>query len=158
VKLLLILGLAPALWAVDPAPVPEAVARAQTAFLRNDTQDYKTFDYLRDKLINSGIWAFATEPKYADILLVFAVENQILGTVTREHGAAVPLAGAVYGSGSTVTTNYVRSFAILRVEDLSGKPLMVFERERNRGWPGPRGTANSLTKQFEERFPKSRRR
>jgi len=95
--------------------------------------------------------------KYADILLVFAVENQILGTVTHERGAAVPIAGAVYASGSSVTTDYVRSFALLRVEDLSGKPLMVFARERKRGWPGPEGTASNLTKQFKERFPKSRR-
>jgi hypothetical protein len=50
VKLLLILGLAPALWAVNPASLPECVAGAKTVFLRNDTKDYKTFDYLRDKL------------------------------------------------------------------------------------------------------------
>lgn len=38
--------------------------------------------------MNSGMWAFGTEPKYADILLVFA-------------------------SGSSVTTDCMRSFAVL---------------------------------------------
>jgi hypothetical protein len=30
-------------------------------FLRNDTTDYKTFDYLRDKLADLDRWAFATK-------------------------------------------------------------------------------------------------
>jgi len=46
----LILALAPALWAVNPAELPGPIAGAKTVFLRNDTTDYKTFNYLRDKL------------------------------------------------------------------------------------------------------------
>ena len=156
-KLLLILSLAPVLWAVEPARLPEAVAGAQTVFLRNDATDYKTFDYLNDKLRNLGMWGFATEPQYADILLVFAIKSETLGTITTKHGGAVPIGGGVYASGSSVTTDYVHSEWVLRVEDLSGHELLVFVCPQDR-WNTPERTANNLTQQFQERFPKSRRR
>jgi hypothetical protein len=121
VKLLLILGLAPALWAVNPASLPECVAGAKTVFLRNDTKDYKTFDYLRDKLGGMDRWAFATKPQYADVLLLFTIESQTLGTMTSKQGGAVAIAGGVYGSSSTVHTAYVHTESLLRVQDLAGK-------------------------------------
>ncbi len=155
-KLLLILGLAPGLWAVEPTALPEAVAGAQTIFLRNDTTEYKTFDYLSDKLMSSGMWGFARKPQYADIVLVFAIKSETLGTQTTKHGGVVAIGGGAYASGSTVTSAYVVSESILRVEDLSGKELMVFSCPRDH-WNTPERTASNLTHQFKERFPKSRR-
>ncbi len=64
-------------------------------FLRKDTKDYKTFDYLRDKLADLDRWAFATKPQYADILLVFTVESQTLGTITTKRCSRTHCGGRV---------------------------------------------------------------
>jgi hypothetical protein len=157
VKLSLILGLASVSWAVEPAALPEAVAGAKTVFLRNDTTEYKTFDFLNDKLRDFGRWGFATKPQYADIVLVFDIKSETLGTQTTKPGGAMAIGGGAYASGSTVTTDYVVSQSTLRVEDSAGHELMIFACPRDH-WNTPERTASNLIKQFEERFPKSQRR
>ena len=137
------------LWGVDPAPLPPAIRNAKTAYIVNQTEDYKLYDNLYDRLRKWGQWTLTEDRASADLVLVFAARDEFFGML--------PGTTTVTSSGNTAAITSVpipvvtMSRYLIVLDAKTEDKLMSISCERR---IGSGYTAGVLVNRLKQRFPK----